>query len=474
MQNRLSITSNIKWLGIANLVVKPFWFVFLLASTRILGAEQFGLYMYAVSFVAVIAILADGGIDIHLVRRLSADVERYPRFFIHSLLLKVVSGILVGGGTLIVALFISTSSEVYCLLLIAVLYSTFNTVMIHARSVFRAYEIMQYEALSIIVEKVCVIIICLVCLVVFNSAKSFITGFAISYIFACSFTIVLVFSKIGTPSGAFDFTFLWKEVVKPALPFALMNIFTVIYFRSGTLMISALTGKEEFVGYFNAGYRLVESYMLIPLIVSGPLYPVLVRKSQSGEDIGHILLQAVRLVLLISILIVLPIYLYRTDFTHLFFGAGYIAASDVVGIVSLSMIPVGMNFIFGTLVAASGRQRIGNYFIAGITFVNIIVNYMLIPVYGIAGAAITTVLTEGLLVISNAWIVRDHVPWDKLSRLFLKIMISILIVIVCLHFIAGSIIFPFNMMTIVLVLIMSFFMLNIVSQSDWKKLVKAL
>jgi O-antigen/teichoic acid export membrane protein len=470
---RVAIRSNVKWLAAANFGVKPVWFLFLLASTRILGAGQFGSYMFALSLVSVIAIFMEGGIDIHLVRELSPEGERFPDLFSHTLLLKVTSAVLVMAVAAGASLFISLPPGMLLLLLLAGGFSGSNAVMLHCRAAFRSFEVMKYEAFSIMVEKGVVMVFCMAALLVVNSAVSFMAGYALAYGIACGFTLFLVFTRIGRPRFAFSARYLWEKVIRPALPFALMNIFTVIYFRSGTLLISLLTGSDQLVGYYNAGYRLVESYMLFPAIIAGPIYPVLVRRIAVAEDAGDILLQAVRAVLPLSVVFAVPLFLFRADFTRVLFGDGYAPAHDAVGIVALSMIPVGMNFIFGTVVAASGRQRTGNKFIALVTALNIIMNLVLIPMYGVAGAATATVLTESMLAVSYFWIVRDQVRLGATASLLWRIAAPVMLAAFVFMLGPAGGIFFLKLGVFLAVVGTAFLMLGVISISDLKKLVRA-
>jgi O-antigen/teichoic acid export membrane protein len=273
MLPRQSISKNIRWLAGANILVKPIWFLFLLASARILGPLEFGNYMYALSFLAVIAVFFEGGLDILLVRDIALSPESYSKFFSHSYFLKVIFAIMVAVVANTVALAFDYSTETRILVLIASMYNMFNSLMLHFRSVFRAFEVMQFEALSIIFEKGFVIIICGLSLIVAPNASVFMLTFTFAYLLASVGTLTILRLKFSIPKLNIDIKYLWTNVLKPALPFALMNIFIVIYFRSGTLILDNLTHDKQLVGYYNAGFRLIESFMLFPTILVAPIYP---------------------------------------------------------------------------------------------------------------------------------------------------------------------------------------------------------
>jgi O-antigen/teichoic acid export membrane protein len=67
----------------------------------------------------------------------------------------------------------------------------------------------------------------------------------------------------------------------------------------------------------------------------------------------------------------------------------------------LGFFPIGMNFIFGTLLTANGNLKILNSISAVGIIANISINIVLIPEYGALGAAIATFATQGVTAIAQ-------------------------------------------------------------------------
>jgi O-antigen/teichoic acid export membrane protein len=277
---------------------------------------------------------------------------------------------------------------------------------------------------------------------------------------------------LGPVRGPVEPGELWRGVLRPALPFALMNVFTIIYFRSGTLLLAYLTGRDDLVGHYNAGYRLVESFMLFPTIVTAPLYPVLARRHGEGDALSPLLADAARVILLVTLAIVLPLALYHAEFTALFFGDGYRAAAPAVGIVVLAMLPVGMNFVFGSMVAAGGRQPRGNVFIGAVTVLNVLLNLAAIPRWGAAGAAAVTVLTELALVGANAWVVRDYVRWRELRATAGRLALAAGVATAAGLAAGARLVFPLGPVVVVLALGAAAFALRLVTAAEVRRFLR--
>ncbi|MCC6396693.1 MAG: oligosaccharide flippase family protein, partial [Bacteroidetes bacterium] len=364
---RDGIVANVRLLAGANLFVKPVWFAFLLLSTRFLGPEEFGKFMFALSYVGILTYVLEGGIDVFALREISARPESLWQVFPNTLLLKCVSGVAVGVVALLSTIFTGVSREAQILIAIAVLHGILNNLLVHGRFVFRALEIMRFEAYSIVVEKGAIVLICGIALFVYPTAAVFLAAFVIAYALATSATFLMLrrqtrFSLAWTPWPT-----LWKAVLKPALPFALMGIFMVVYFRAGTLMLQWLTGSEANIGYFNAGYRLVEAFALLPTIMVMPLYATFTRERSDKVIVGQRVHQSARGLLAVSLFVAVPFVFFSRDMTLLLYGPAYLPASQAIGVTVLTIVPVGMTWLFVHLAGAVGRQRILNYFIVGIT-----------------------------------------------------------------------------------------------------------
>jgi O-antigen/teichoic acid export membrane protein len=424
MPIRQSTVNNISWLAGSNILVKPVWFLFLIMSARMLGAERFGLYMYSISLVLVVSAFMEFGIDINTIKLLSLRPELYPKYFFHSICAKISSAFLVFIIVLVVSFILKENASHIILIILACVYSGFNMLLLHCRAIFRAFEVMKYEAITIVFEKVMVVILCGVTLIVYNDLMLFMCSFVVAYSIISGLALMLVVKIIGKINLQLNYKYLWNEVLKPAIPFALMNIFIVLYFRSSTLMIEALTKSETMVGYYNVGYRLVESYMLFPTIIAAPLYPVFARSLNDPVLIKKVLDIGIRIMIIISSTVVVPLFLFSEEFTILLFGHNYSEASSAVGILSIAMIPISITFIVGSLVAMSGKQNQANIAILFISALNIILNYIFIPLFNVSGAAWATVITEFSLMIANVWLLRNYFSIKKLSLLSVSVIFT--------------------------------------------------
>jgi O-antigen/teichoic acid export membrane protein len=469
---RKSLFSNISWLAGANIFVKPLWFFFLILTVRFLGAEELGKYTFIISFIALVSVLYEGGIDLLFIREISARPDNFKKFFSNSLLSKFLLIIPIGFTAFILSKVLDFSTETRQLLWLAIIYAATYSLLLHIRCIFRAFENLKFEALSIVVEKLSVIILCSFALLTNSKATYFMLFFNISYIFTLIFTFIVAYIKFGFPPLEFDLNYIWSNIIKPALPFALMNIFIVIYFRSGTLMLSALTKSDELIGYYNAGYRIIEGFMFIPFMIATSLFPFISRNKDNLVAIQKTIIQITKIMLSIALLIAIPFLMFKENLTILLLGNNYINASLAIGIVTLAIIPISLTAILGTVVASTGRQSKANIFIVIGTILNIILNYLLIPIYGAEGASITTVFTEIFIFLVTLWIIRDYLPISKVKKIGFKVCILVLTIFLIKYIVSLLIVsFILQLLICILILFLSMYRLKILGFSEMKELI---
>lgn len=414
MTGRQSVLQNFRWLAGANFAVKPVWFLFILMSTRVLGPEEFGRFMFALSFVAVVTYFFEGGVDMYTMRELSRGPGAFQTLLPQTLFLKGLLGVGVAVVGVAASLVLGFDTRTVVMIAMAGGHGLLNSVLVHARFVFRAFEKMKYEAVSILIEKVVIVAMCGVSFLVSRTAGVFMMAFVASYFLATSATLLMLWTRVGKLSLRIDWCALWPSVFRPALPFALMGIFMVVYFRAGTLMIQWITGSDTSVGYYGAGYRIVEAFALIPTIVVMPLYATFVRGEEDPAMLRGVISRAVRGLLALALVPAVPFILFHQDMTSLIFGADYLPASWAIGLTVLTVVPVGLTWLFVNLAGAIGRQRTLNFWIVGVTLVNLGLNYVLIHAMGVLGAAVTTLISECLMALAAIWVVRRYIDGRRL------------------------------------------------------------
>ena len=148
------IGKNTLYLGTAEVVSRALQFIVMLYAARLLSQQSFGKFSFAVSLSFIAVILADLGINTLLVREISRNKSLASKYFINAFSIKILLSII----TLLVVVLVlnalsyppDTREIVYIIWLFTIL-STFTELFY---SIFRAFEMMLYDALLKILRMV--------------------------------------------------------------------------------------------------------------------------------------------------------------------------------------------------------------------------------------------------------------------------------------------------------------------------------
>jgi O-antigen/teichoic acid export membrane protein len=130
------------------------------------------------------------------------------------------------------------------------------------------------------------------------------------------------------------------------------------------------------------------------MIFAGLLFPMFSRFLSEKRLSIYLLLQSAGDLLIGSAILIVFICIYNSDLFLSLIYDDYLQAIDPFKWLILSFIAICMNFIFGTLLTASGNLKILNWISFLGIVINVALNIFMIPKYGALGAAITTFVTQ--------------------------------------------------------------------------------
>ena len=178
----MTITTPI-WLGIANIAVKPIWFLFVTAlCMRVLGVEGYGRMNAALALAAMGANLIDLGMARYTVREVARDRSLAGPYFSNFLVLR--GGLSVFAMLVIVAAawLLGYRGPALLAAVFASLYVFTLELTNYCRSFYEATENLRRQALMLVVEKVLVVAFGAVLLVFTRSAEWTLAGMAVGMI----------------------------------------------------------------------------------------------------------------------------------------------------------------------------------------------------------------------------------------------------------------------------------------------------
>jgi O-antigen/teichoic acid export membrane protein len=360
---------------------------------RYLGPEQFGLFSYVLAFTAIFAGIAKLGLDGILVRELINHPQGSDVYLGTAFWLKVIGAFVVMAIMAAVVPFTSNDSTTNLYIFI-----------IAAGLVFQSFEVVEFYFQSQVLAKV--VSICKVIQLSLSSAIKVylvltqadlfwfvcVTAFdtvslAVSYFVAYKIRGNVSFLKSFELSVA-------KQLLKDSWPLILSSVVVMIYMRIDQIMIKEMLGDYE-VGIYSAAVRLSEAFYFIPMFIAASIFPAIINAKNKNKELYKQRLQKwYTFMVWFAIAIAIPMTFFSGWLIMLLFGEAYQEAGHVLMTHVWAAVFVFLGVAFGRYLLAENLTRIAfqRTFLGALA--NILFNFWLIPVYGILGAAVATLIAQ--------------------------------------------------------------------------------
>jgi O-antigen/teichoic acid export membrane protein len=221
------------------------------------------------------------------------------------------------------------------------------------------------------------------------------------------------------------------------LPFIAVLLFSKV----DKLMLGFLSDEILEVGYYEQGMKFIAIALGFITSFSVVLLPTLTNyfKNNNYKELQEIILKTILRVFALSILLFLGLFVVSSNFVPWFFGKEFIPSIAIMKILSILMMFKGINAILGSAYLISIYQQ-KKYTIAIYTcvIVNIVLNWLLIPIYFSKGAAYTSVVSEIILFGMLMYFSKDVINYAVLFKSVWKYLAAGVLTILPLQFLANN------------------------------------
>ena len=404
MSNVKTIFTNMSWLFVSQIIASVCGFIWTIVIARYLGVNDYGILGFAISLTGILAITMDLGVNSHVVREIATNYDLTPKYLGNAIPLKSLFVIGTFILTLIILILMNANTLTITITLLFTIEMVFKTFIGLLNGSFQAYEEGKYQGIGNILLNIILLIFILIS--IFTDLGIF--GITLSYVVANFIPLVyeyIIFTKkIAKPKFEFDIDFC-KTITMFALPFALSGIFYSIYYSVDTVMLSNLIGDYA-TGIYSASYKLISVLTVFYSVYTAVLYPVMSKFFKNDEKLLVVVFEkSVKYLSLIIIPIAIATVLYSTDIIQLIFGIEFNESASALSILIWTVCLLFINGACGTLLNASHKEMTVTkvYFIAAVF--NILLNLFMIPHYSYVGAAISTVLSDLLILTISLYVI---------------------------------------------------------------------
>jgi len=380
---------NTSWLmghRVLSMVVALFVGVYV---ARYLGPERFGLLSYAGSFVGLFTALATLGLDGIMVRELVKTPERRDELLGTAFWLKAGGAILMWIGIAAAVPFTHNDTQTNILIVIiafAIIFQAFNVIDFNYQAEVKSKFVVYAHLVQLVVSSIIKLIL------VWISAP-------LVY-FACVFLLDAVVHSVGLTAmylkntgKVWHWKWRWetaKELLRDSWPLILSGMVISVYMKIDQVMIKEMLDAKQ-VGLYAAAVRLSEAWYFVPMAITSSVFPAIINAKKQSEAFYYQRLQQLYdLMVWLAVAIALPTTFLAPWVIRVLYGDAFSPAAGVLSIHIWAGVFVFLGVANGRWIIAENLQYIATIRSTAGAMVNVVLNILLIPNYGINGAAIAT------------------------------------------------------------------------------------
>ncbi len=304
----------------------------------------------------------------------------------------------------------------------------------------------------------------------------------LSYLFGYVVTIIIAYFILFKRHSFFikEKAVIEKALIKKMFNYALPILFStgagIILGYSDMILLTYLKGVK-FVGLYNIALPCLNAIVLLLIPLSHVLFPIISRSyhSKNHKRIKSILKIIYDNILIFTLPLGLMFFAFAPLIIKILFGAKYVAASNALRIFSLFFIFMAVRSINFSIIAGIGKPKersIILYYGAGF---NVIMDLLLIPKFGISGAAFATGLGYLLMAYLTFRLINKHYPVKINLLRQVKTITASALFLLSIYLLKDLLLLSLLIKTSIILIISSvvyissLFMLRVIKKNDIKK-----
>ena len=361
---------------------------------RYLGPERFGLLSYTLSFVLLFSSLASFGLDDILVRELVKQPEQRNNLLGTVFWLKVCGTAIMSTTIAVVLQFMAEDQQTYwmiALITFGFLFQATNVVDFYFQSQVQSKFAVRAQAFQLLLTSIFKIYL------VWNQAELIWFAFALmldQVVVAVLFLLVYHWKIEWFPF----LSFTWiqaKKLMIDAWPLIFAGMVVSVYMKIDQVMLKEMLDAKA-VGVYAAAVKLCEAWYFVPTAVIASLFPAIITARKNSETLYEERVQKLYdLMVWVAVAVALPTTLFADWVILILYGADFQEAADVLKMNIWAGVFVSLGVASSKWLIAENLERYSFYSTLLGAILNIVCNFYLIPIYGIRGAALATLISYG-------------------------------------------------------------------------------
>lgn len=389
---RQTLFKNSFWLSLSEGISKLLKFILFVYLARNLGVAEYGRLNFALSFLGLFVVLPNLVHAKITIREFSRDRGKEKEF--NSILsLRILLSLANLFLIFVILFFADFEPETKKIMAILAGYVVLEHFLGFLNFFFESRQRMEYEALINIGRALLLTIFVFFAILNFPSVANASYSYLLASLTALVLILLIIHFKFYplrlAPNRA-----VWKRYITMSWPFFASTIFSGIYDQIDSVILSSLKQIAE-TGWYNAAYKIAGGIFIPVSLISGSFYPILNKTfGESKERFGKICNYFMETMIFLAVPVVLGGMMLAPQIITFFYGSQY---TPSVLALQILLLMAGITFLqhpfYQTLLVFNQQTKLFWINVAG-AIINVILNFVLIPRYGLYGAAVTALITS--------------------------------------------------------------------------------
>lgn len=220
---------------------------------------------------------------------------------------------------------------------------------------------------------------------------------------------------------------------KPIVFFFMMSVATTIYTNLDTVMLGFMKSDVD-VGYYSTAVKVKGLLVSFVTALSTVLLPRVSYYIEQGlkEEFVRVSQKALDFIVVIALPVSAYFVLYAKESIYLLSGENFTGSIVPMQIIMPTVFFIGLTNVIGMqILVPLGKEKLVFVSVTAGAIIDLIINYITIPVMASSGAALGTLIAEAVVLVVQLWVVRKQIRVLFGQVQFLKILVSVILSSFC-------------------------------------------
>lgn len=385
--------SNAKWIIGQQIFQMIVSLVVGVLSARYLGPSNYGALNYTASFINFFISITTLGMDSVIIKKIIDYPNEEGEYLGTCLIFRVFAAVLSMASSFLLVFILNPNDNIKWILVFLQSFQLLFRALQLFDSWFQRYLQSKYVSIG---KMIACMVVAGYKIYLLTTQKSII-WFALSNSIT-DFIIIIILFYFYHKVGGTHLRIKWqkgKEVLKESYHFIISGIMTAIYSQMDRIMIGSMLTDID-VGLYTTATAISEMWIFVPIAIINSFQPKIMELKKNKDEIKYNLrlkqLYSGIIWLCIFVSVIVSIFAYII--IKLLYGDQYLGAVSTLRISIWCETFAMIGTARGIWILCENKNKYVKYYLGIGAVINLILNGILIPSFGINGAAMATLMTQ--------------------------------------------------------------------------------